>query len=95
MSFNRKETVQDAIIWSQAYQCSTLDDKLTCNWIFLDSSSTTNTAAPTSSGMEKVYITPSPMGVGLHNPLTYETVYITPELCKMGQITPYNSFEKS
>jgi hypothetical protein len=35
------------------------------------------------------------MGVGLHNPPTYETVYITPELCKTGQITPYNSFEKS
>jgi hypothetical protein len=34
-------------------------------------------------------------GVGLHNPPTYETVYITPELCKMSQITPYNSFEKS
>ena len=27
---------------------------------------------------EKVYITPSPMGGGLHNPPTYETVYITP-----------------
>jgi hypothetical protein len=27
---------------------------------------------------EKVYITPSPMGVGLHSPLAYETVYITP-----------------
>jgi hypothetical protein len=27
---------------------------------------------------EKVYITPSPMGVGLHNPPIYETVYITP-----------------
>jgi hypothetical protein len=28
--------------------------------------------------MEKVYITPSPMGVELHSPLTYETVYTTP-----------------
>jgi len=28
--------------------------------------------------MEKVYITPSTMGDGLHNPPTYETVYITP-----------------
>jgi hypothetical protein len=27
---------------------------------------------------EKVYITPSPMGGGLHNPPTYETIYITP-----------------
>jgi hypothetical protein len=27
---------------------------------------------------EKVYITPSPMGVRLHKPPTYETVYITP-----------------
>ena len=37
---------------------------------------------------EKVYITPSPMGVGLHNLPTYETIYITPELSKTGQITP-------
>jgi hypothetical protein len=35
------------------------------------------------------------MGLGLDNPPDYETVYITPELCKTGQITPYNSFEKS
>ena len=28
--------------------------------------------------VEKVYITPSPMGGGLHNPPNYETVYITP-----------------
>jgi len=27
---------------------------------------------------EKVYITPSPMGGGIHNPPIYETVYITP-----------------
>jgi hypothetical protein len=27
--------------------------------------------------MEKVYITPSPMGDALHNPPTYETVCIT------------------
>jgi hypothetical protein len=31
----------------------------------------------TASVMEKVYITPSPMGFRLHNLPTYETVYIT------------------
>ena len=38
--------------------------------------------------VEKVYINPSPMGVGLHNLPTYETIYITPELSKTGQIAP-------
>jgi hypothetical protein len=28
--------------------------------------------------LEKVYTTPSPMSGGLHNPPTFETVYITP-----------------
>jgi hypothetical protein len=28
--------------------------------------------------VEGIYITSSPIGVGLHSPLTYEIVYITP-----------------
>jgi hypothetical protein len=36
---------------------------------------------------EKVYIIPQLMGGGLHKPPTYKTVYITPELSKIGQIT--------
>jgi hypothetical protein len=45
--------------------------------------------------MEKVYITPSPMGVGLYNPQPMKRSISPLELCKTGQITPYNSFEKS
>jgi hypothetical protein len=43
----------------------------------------------------KVYITPSPIGVGLHNPQPMKQSITPPEFCKTGQITPYNSFEKS
>jgi hypothetical protein len=42
----------------------------------------------TQKTKEKIWITPSPMGVGLHKPPTYETVYITHELSKTDQITP-------
>ena len=35
----------------------------------------------------KKSISPLTYGGGLHNPLTYETVYITPELSETGQIT--------
>jgi hypothetical protein len=38
--------------------------------------------------MEKVYITPSPMGVGLHNPQPMKLSISPPELCKTDQITP-------
>jgi hypothetical protein len=38
--------------------------------------------------LEKVYITPSPMGVGLHNPQPMKRSVSPPELCKTGQITP-------
>jgi hypothetical protein len=38
--------------------------------------------------LKKVYFTPSTAGVGILNPLNYETVYSTPELSKTGQITP-------
>jgi hypothetical protein len=37
--------------------------------------------------LEKVYFIPSTIGVGLLNPLNYETVYSTPKLFKTGQIT--------
>jgi hypothetical protein len=43
---------------------------------------------------EKVYITPSPMGVGLHNPQPMKLPISPLELCKMGQTTPYRNFEK-
>jgi hypothetical protein len=46
-------------------------------------------------GGEKVYITSSPMEVGLHNPQPMKRSISTPELCKTGQITPDCSFEKS
>jgi len=48
--------------------------------------------------LEEVYITPSTFGDGLYNPLTYETVYITPsplEFFKTGQITSWGGFEVS
>jgi hypothetical protein len=34
------------------------------------------------------------MGGGLLNPLNYETVYSTPELSKIGQITPQAVFRR-
>ncbi|MBS2634297.1 hypothetical protein KFY46_26670, partial [Salmonella enterica subsp. enterica serovar 1,4,[5],12:i:-] len=37
---------------------------------------------------EKVYIIPSPMEGGLHNPPTYERSISPPELLKTDQITP-------
>jgi hypothetical protein len=43
---------------------------------------------------EKVYITPSPMGVELHSPLTYETVYITPWTLQNGSNYPLLQFRK-
>jgi len=45
--------------------------------------------------VEKVYINPSPMGVGLHNPQTMKWSISPPEFSKTGQITLENSFEKS
>jgi hypothetical protein len=48
---------------------------------------------------EKVYITPSTMGCGLHNPPTYETVYITPlNFSKPIKLPPkaiFNNYSKS
>jgi hypothetical protein len=44
---------------------------------------------------EKFYFTPKPMGVGTHHPQPMKMNFLPLELSKTGQITPWNSFEKS
>ena len=44
--------------------------------------------------MEKVYITPSPMRGGLHNPQPMKRSILPSELSKIGQITP-KAFSKN
>jgi hypothetical protein len=45
--------------------------------------------------MEKVYITPSPIRLDYITSQPMKRSVLTPALCKTGQITLYNSFEKS
>jgi hypothetical protein len=45
--------------------------------------------------LEKVYITPSPMGVDYITAQPMKRSISPLKLCKTGQITPYNGFEKS
>jgi hypothetical protein len=69
--------------------------KIKCKWEKLKHMKKSLNAIVLIYKLEKVYITPSPMGLDYITAQLMKLSISPLELCKTGQITPYCSFEKS